>query len=108
MSKFVVVRGQHQWAFTQDCTYAIFGSFSSSADGSALESEMRAYAIDKFVTIDGWSSADEVITYYKDLGYPGNPSVVGSTEFIVERELGGTWYGFIREEDILALLAASE
>lgn len=104
MASFMVVRGQHRWSFTQDCTYAIFDVFHSDADGSALESEMRAYATEKFVTCDGWKDdGDGLITYYKNLAFPGKPAIVGTTEFVVERGLGGTWYGFIRQEDITRL-----
>lgn len=108
MSKqFMVVRGKHQWGITQDCAYTIYGVFmSESEDGSSLESEMRAYAIEQMHNTDGYDMTNsDVYTYYKDLSFPGNPSIVGTTEFIVERELGGVWYGFIDQETICSMMS---
>lgn len=100
--QFLVVRGKHQWGPVDDCAYTIYGVFTSTSnDGSALESEMRAYAIEQMHTTDRYDmTKSDVYTYYKDLSFPGHPAILGTTEFVVERDLGGVWYGFIDQETI--------
>ena len=98
----MVVRGLNRWSINVDCMYSIFGTFTSYSEGEQLEQEMIDFAVDKFKTIDGFPSHNEYLTFYKDLSFIGQPSV-GTREFVVERDLGGVWYGFIEEASIKAL-----
>lgn len=102
MKKFMVVRGQHKWSINIDCTYSIFGTFKSNSEGSELEQEMINFTINCLITNDNLTTGNGVNTFYKDLSFVGQPSI-GTREFVVERDLGGIWYGFINEESIHAL-----
>ena len=104
IKKFMVVRGQHRWSINVECTYSIFGTFSSESEGTELELEMIDFAVDKFKVVDGFYSGNDYLTFYKDLSFIGQPSV-GTREFVVERNLSGIWYGFIDQESIEALFA---
>lgn len=100
--KFIVVRGYNRWSTTTECAYAVFGAFASKSTGEQLKQEMVNYTIDKLKNVDGYQTGNDLITYHKDISVLGQPSV-GTTECVMERELGGIWYGFIAEDSIKAL-----
>lgn len=105
--KYLVVRGRRRWSTTLDGTYTIYSVFESEAIGEALEQEMTNYAKTQFATVDKYQSSDDVVTYYRDLSFLGTPSLAGTVEFVVQRQLGGIWYGFIAEDSISKLFTAA-
>ena len=107
IKKYLIVRGRRRWAITLDGVYTIYSVFESCSDQDQLEEEMVEYAKKQFITQDGFAPTENVITYYRDLSFLGTPSLVGTAEFVVQRGLGGVWYGFIPEDSINKLFAAS-
>lgn len=109
MKKYMVVRGRRRSSITIDTAYMIYGVFASSSTGEELEQEMSNYATEQFATVDKYTTNNsDVITYYRDLSFAGTPTIVGSVEFVVERKLGGVWYGFIEQSSINALFASTD
>lgn len=105
MKKYLVVRGKYHASPTPHGNYSIYGLFKSDKEGIELETEMKNYAIDQMVNNDKVprECCLDFYTFYKDLSFPGVPSLVNSIEFIVERSVGNLFYGFIKQEDIQAI-----
>lgn len=89
MKKYIVVTGKHSWSVTPNCAYTIVEAIKAHSEMDLLNYAMKQLG-------------DSVYTFHKDLSF--GVKKVGSTEFIVEQQLGGKWIGFIEEKDILKLL----
>lgn len=98
----MVVHGTKRWGTSNYCTYSIYGTFSSSNSGQDLENEMIDYSIKEMNNTKNCPVTElkDVFTFYKDLSFVGHPAIVGTTEFVVERDMLGYWFGFINQDTI--------